>query len=296
MNGLMLKALGFAVILIIATIAVVTSLDIDIFADTVNTITIGGAIVIAVVTASVAVKYINQMKTDKAEGDLVDENWDGIGEFQNELPAGWAYTFLILFLWSMWYGFLGFPVFAYSQIGEYNEDVLDYKEKFEKMHKNADKDTLTEMGESIFLVQCAQCHGTTGDGLNGKAQNFMARFSKEQVLYTIENGSDYLKYPMGMMPPGMASGKDAEVIAEYIANGMKGTQPAAYATCGGCHGADGKGNGGMTPNLAEYDEKVVSSVLEHGKKGLLGKMPSFKTLLTPIQEKALTEYIQSLSK
>jgi cytochrome c oxidase cbb3-type subunit 3 len=296
MNGLMIKALGFAAVLIIATIAVVMSLDIDIFADTVNTITIGGAIAIAVITASVAVKYINQMKTDKATGDLVDEKWDSIGEYKNELPAGWAYTFLVVFLWSMWYGFFGFPVFAYSQIGEYNEDVIAYKAKFEEMHKNADVKTLQDMGESIFLVQCAQCHGTTGDGLNKKAQNFGARFSKEQVLYTIENGSDYLKYPMGMMPLGMAQGKDAEEIATYIANGMKGEQPASYATCAGCHGIDGKGNGGMAPNLSEYDATLVTHVLEHGKKGSLGKMPSFKTMITPVQEKALTHYIQSLSK
>ena len=30
------------------------------------------------------------MQTDKADGKLVDENWDGIGEYQNELPNGWA--------------------------------------------------------------------------------------------------------------------------------------------------------------------------------------------------------------
>ena len=106
----MIKALGFAALLIIATIAVVHSLDMDIFADSVNAITMGGAVAVAVLTAAVSVKYINQIKTDKATGELVDENWDGIGEYQNELPSGWAYTFLGLFLWSMWYGLFGYPV------------------------------------------------------------------------------------------------------------------------------------------------------------------------------------------
>ena len=32
-----------------------------------------------------------------------------------------------------------------------------------------------------------------------------------------------------------------------------------------------------------------------GKKGLIGEMPAFNTLITAIQEKALTVYIQSLS-
>ncbi len=295
MNALMIKALAFAVILIIATIAVVMSLDINIKDDFINAMTMGGAVAIAVITAAVTTKYINQMKTDTASGELADENWDGIGEYKNELPSGWAYTFLAVFIWSIWYGFLGYPTNAYSQIGEYNEEVLAYKDKFEEQHKNADTDTLKEMGESIFLVQCSQCHGATGDGLSGRAQDFTSRMSKEQVLDVIKNGSNQLGYPMGMMPPGMASGKDAEDIAAYIAGGLKGEAPAAYAACTSCHGADSKGNNGMAPNLVAYDNVLVNHVLQNGKKGIIGKMPSFKTLITPVQEKALTVYIQSLS-
>ena len=294
MNGLMIKALGFAVVLVLATIFVVTKLNIDIFADSVNAITMGGAIAIAVLTAAVSVKYINQIKTDTASGKLADENWDGIGEYENELPSGWAYTFLAVFMWSMWYGFFGYPINAYSQIGEYNEEVLAYNKKFEEKHQNADKATLQEMGESIFLVQCQQCHGATGDGLSGRAQDFGKRMSKEQVLDVINNGSNQLGYPMGMMPPGMASGQDAEEIAAYIAGGLKGEAPASYAACTSCHGADSKGNNGMAPNLVTYDDALMHHTLQNGKKGIIGKMPAFKTLITPVQEKALTVYIQSL--
>jgi len=295
MNSLMIKALGFAVVLVLATIFVVTKLNIDIFADSVNALTMGGAIAIAVITAAVSVKYINQMKTDTASGKLADENWDGIGEYENELPSGWAYSFLAVFMWSMWYGLFGYPVNAYSQIGEYNEEVLAYNAKFEATHKNADAATLKEMGESIFLVQCQQCHGATGDGLSGKAQDFGSRMTKNQVLDVINNGSNQLGYAMGMMPPGMASGQDAEDIAAYIAGGMKGEQPASFAACASCHGADGKGNNGMAPNLASYDAPLMNHVLQNGKKGSIGRMPSFKTLITPVQEKALTAYVQSLS-
>ncbi|RUM76038.1 MAG: cytochrome C oxidase subunit III [Sulfurovum sp.] len=295
MNGLMIKSLAFAAILIVATIAVVMNLNIDVTSDSVNAITMAGAIAIAVITAAVSVKYINQMKTDTASGQLADENWDGIGEYENELPSGWAYSFLAVFLWSMWYGFFGYPVNAYSQIGEYNEEVLAYNTKFENTYKNADATTLQEMGESIYLVQCQQCHGATGDGLSGRAQNFAGRMTKEQVLYVINNGSNQLGYAMGMMPPGMASGADAEAIATYIASGMKGQKPAAFAACASCHGEDGKGNSGTAPNLVTYDAPLMTHVLEHGKKGVIGRMPSFKTLITPVQEKALTVYIQSLN-
>lgn len=295
MNGLMIKSLAFAAVLMIATVYVVMNLDIDITGDSVNAITMAGALAIAVLTGAVSAKYINQMKTDTASGQLADENWDGIGEYKNELPSGWAYSFLAVFIWSMWYGFFGYPVNAYSQIGEYNEEVLAYNAKFEEAHKNADEATLKEMGESIFLVQCSQCHGATGDGLSGRAQDFSARMSKEQILDVINNGSNQLGYPMGMMPPGMASGQDAQDIAAYIAGGLKGEAPAAYAACTSCHGADSKGNNGTAPNLVSYDEVLVKHTLKNGKKGVIGKMPSFKTLITPVQEKALTVYIQSLS-
>ncbi|MEA3490712.1 MAG: c-type cytochrome [Campylobacterota bacterium] len=293
MNALMIKGLVFAAILIGATIAVVKSMNIDL-SDPINMITIIGAIAIAVLTVGVSIKYINQMKTDTASGELADENWDGIGEYKNELPSGWAWSFFGTMVWAMWYMIWGYPVNGFSQIGQYNEEVLAYNAKFEEVHKNADAATLQQMGESIFLVQCAPCHGETGDGLSGKAHDFTGRMTKEQVLDVIKNGSDQLKYPMGAMPGAMASGADAEAIAAYVAGGMKGEQPASFGVCAGCHGADGKGNSGQSPNLIEYDDTLVKLVLENGKKGALGGMPSFKGRLTPVQEKALATYLNTL--
>jgi len=295
MNSLTVKALGFAVILILATIYAVMSLGIDL-TDKVNAIAMGGAIAIAVLTSAVSVKYINQMKTDTTTGELMDENWDGIGERTNELPSGWAYTFLVVFFWSMWYGLIAYPVDEYSQIGEYNEAVLEAKETYEKKFENATPEMLAGMGKSLYFVQCAPCHGNTGDGLSGKAHDFSKRMSKAQVLDVIKNGANQLGYPMGMMPPGMASGQDAEDIAEYVAGGLKGEAPASYAACTSCHGADSRGNNGMAPNLREYDNALLTHTLQNGKKGIIGQMPSFKTMITPIQEKALATYIQSIAQ
>ncbi|MEA3418114.1 MAG: c-type cytochrome [Campylobacterota bacterium] len=293
MNALMIKGLIFAAVLIGGTLAVVKSMNIDL-SDPINMITLIGAVAIAVLTVGVAAKYVNQMKTDTATGELADENWDGIGEYKNELPSGWAYSWLGTAIWAMWYMISGYPVNAFSQIGQYNEEVLAYNAKFEEVHKNADAATLQQMGESIFLVQCAPCHGETGDGLSGKAHDFTSRMGKEQILAVIKDGSDQLKYPMGAMPGGMASGDDAEAIATYVAGGMKGEQPASFGVCAGCHGADGLGNGGTAPNLVEYDDTLVKLVLENGKKGAIGGMPSFKGRLTPVQEKALATYLNTL--
>ncbi len=293
MNGLMIKALSFAVVLILATLYVVNSMNIDL-SDPITMITMVGAIAIAVITAGVSVKYINQMKTDTSGGQLAEENWDGIGEYMNELPSGWAFSFLGTMIWGLWYWFIGYPLNTWSQIGQYNEEVLEYNKKFEATYKNPSESVLKEMGESIFLVKCAPCHGTTGDGLSGKAHDFTTRISKDQVLDVIANGSNQLAYPMGAMPGGMASGDDANIIATWIASGMKGEKPVAYAACTSCHGEDGKGMAGMAPNIAEYDDTIIIKTLEHGKKGALGTMPSFKTMLTPVQAKSLSAYIKTL--
>jgi len=293
MNALMIKGLLFAAILIGATIYVVDSMNIDL-SDPINMITMIGAIAIAVLTVGVSIKYINQMKSDTASGELCEDNWDGIGEYKNELPSGWAYSWLGTAIWAMWYMISGYPVDAWSQIGQWNEEVKAYNVKFEEIHKNADAATLRQMGESIFLVQCAPCHGTTGDGLSGKAHDFTGRMSKVQVLDVIAKGSNQLGYPMGAMPPMMAQGADAEAIATYIAGGMKGEQPASFAACASCHGPDGKGMAGMAPDLTAFDETLVGNVIKNGKKGALGTMPAFHDRMTPIQIKALAAYIATL--
>jgi len=293
MNALMAKGLLFAAVLMGATVYVVNSMNIDL-SDPINLITMIGALVIAGLSAGVSIKYINQMKTDTASGELAEENWDGIGEYKNELPSGWAYSFLGTLIWAMWYWTIGYPVNSFSQIGQWNEEVKSYNAKFEEVHKNADAATLQQMGESIFLVQCAPCHGNTGDGLSGKAHDFTTRMSKAQVLDVIAKGSNQLGYPMGAMPPMMATGADAEAIAAYIAGGMKGEQPGAFAACASCHGADGKGMDGMAPNLAAYDDTLITNVVKNGKKGALGTMPAFHDRMTPVQTKALSTYIQTL--
>ena len=264
--------------------------------DNVNQLALLGAAVILILTIYVAGKYIREMKTEKSTGELAEENWDGIGEYKNELPSGWAYTFLGTIIWGMWYMIAGYPVDGYSQIGEYNQEVAKHTKMFESKWANADHETLKAMGEGIFLVQCAPCHGIAGDGMDGKAADLTVWGSADGVLETIKNGSKGLGFPMGAMPAGLLSGDAAKKVAEYVAGGMKGTQPAEFATCAGCHGPDGKGMGGMAPNISEYGTPAfVRMVLDHGKKGFIGRMVSFKGRLTPVQENAVGTYILSLS-
>jgi len=293
MNSFIVKSLIFTAILMIGTFVVVQQMHID-MSDPINWITMIGALAIAGLSFGVSAKYLAQMQNDTASGELADENWDGIGEYKNELPSGWAFSFLGVMIWGTWYFILSpYSVNAFSQIGQWNEEVQTYNQKFQEMHKNADAATLQEMGESIFLVQCAPCHGVTGDGLSGKAEDLTAGHTKQKVLDVIANGQNAIGTFPGGMPPGMASGAAAEKAAEFVASGCKGDAPAEFAVCAGCHGANGEGIPSVGPKLASYD---VPNILAGGKKGKIGVMPAFTTRFTPVQNKALETYISSLKR
>ena len=274
--------------------------------DQVNQLALLGAAAILIIVIGVSWKYFKQIKEGKSEGVLKEENWDGIGEYKNNSPIGWSLAFIGTIVWGVWYWLVGYPLNAYSQIGEYNEEVKAYQAKFESKWANPSKEDLLGMGEGVFLVQCSPCHGIDGTGIEGKAQDLTHRLLKKEVLSVIQNGSaalgnpnGQLGYPLGMMPPGLLSGADAEAVAEYVANGFKGNDKGAELfqnTCASCHGPDGKGMNGMAPNLREYDDTIIQHVLEHGKHGIIGRMPSFKGMLTPVQEKAVAVYIRSLSE
>jgi len=285
------------ILLIVALIAGTYFMAGDAFTlgdDYINDLTMLAAVAIIAITVFVSLKYVNQIKNDRASGELAEEDWDGIGEYKNSVPTGWAIMFMGTMVWVVWYWNVGYPINQFSQIGQYNEEVIEYNKKFKEAHANPTPETLQAMGQSIFFVQCAPCHGAEADGINGKAQDLTHRMSKNQILDVINNGSNRLGYPMGMMPPGMASGEGAEKIATWISGGMKGEQPAEFAACASCHGPDGKGMNGMAPNLSGYDNTLVTHVLDKGKKGIIGTMPSFKGRLNETQVKALATYINSI--
>ena len=276
--------------------------------DIVNKLAMLGAVATATIAIFVALKYIRQMQTDKAGGKLADENWDGIGEYKNELPFGWAIIFLGLTIWAIWYFLAGYPVNAYSQIGEYNEAVAEHDAKFEAQYANMDDATLKEMGQSVFIVQCAPCHGLQADGIDGKAANLNKRLDEQSVKHVIQNGSNNQLLGMEMPMPdrnGLMNANtgalvtDAEIdaVAKYVAGGMKSTEGADVfaGTCAACHGPDGKGIDMVGPSIAEFNPTLVANVLKHGKKGAIGAMPAFNNL-TEAQVKALGAYVTGLSK
>ena len=191
--------------------------------DYINTLTFLGAAAILTISTFVVLKYINQMKNDTASGELADENWDGIGEYKNPVPTGWAIIYVGTIIWMFWYFTVGYPINGFSQIGQWNEETNEYNAKFKEKWTNPNEQTLNAMGQSIFLVQCAPCHGVDAEGINGKAQDLTKRISKEQVEYVIRNGANHLNeaYPGGMPPMMLSEDADIKEVSAYVANGFK---------------------------------------------------------------------------
>jgi len=225
MKSLWIFGIVLIIVLMAGTYAVVGDMMGD---DIVNLLAMVGAGAIVVVSVIVVMKYIKQMKDDTATGELADENWDGIGEYKNDLPLGWALSTIVLMIWGMWYMTSGYPLNEYSQLGEYNEDSAianaKLKEHFDKMTDNEK----LKMGQGIFSVQCAPCHGLQGSGQENyasgqlTAENLTARnMSKTYVEKVIREGSTQLGYDGGMPPMMLQDDADISAVAEYISNGFK---------------------------------------------------------------------------
>ena len=307
MNKLYLWGGIFSVFLLGATYLAVGMTKGGLNGDMVNTLAVLGAIAIALITIWVVVKYVRQMQSDTATGELAEETWDDIGEYKNDLPIGWAVMFMALIVWGMWYFTLGYPVNAFSQIGQYNAEVKEKNAKFQAQYANIKGDRLVEMGESVFLAECKVCHGINADGLDGKAANLNQRIEKKSVVYVINHGSNNKLMGVEMPMPdrnGLFNANtgalitDAEIntVATYVASGFKGAGADIFqGTCAGCHGPDGRGLPSVAPNIREFTPDLVANVLTHGKKGAIGKMPAIDRLNAK-QKEAVGAYITSLSK
>ena len=179
----------------------------------------------------------------------------------------------------------------------YSRLVILPKEEYEAwFNGNGDtpKGNYDKTGAALLQQHgCKSCHATLNDDVLFGPTLKTRTLTEKQVLDVINNGQNTLGYAMGAMPAATATGTDAQEIAAYVAGGMKGTQPASFAACSGCHGEDGKGQYGTAPSLVDYDADLLRNVLKNGKKGSMGNMPAFP-YITDEDVSAIAEHLKSL--
>ncbi|MDR2904549.1 MAG: c-type cytochrome [Helicobacteraceae bacterium] len=141
---------------------------------TINILGAAGFFAVVLITAWVLAVYFKRIKEDKGDGQTEDGEWDGIKEYAHPIPVGWTICFILMLIWAIWYWLLGYPLNAYSQVGEYNQETTEWNNEFQNKWQNLSGGALVKMGEGLYLNNCAQCHGLTRDGNGGRAADLKA--------------------------------------------------------------------------------------------------------------------------
>lgn len=107
---------------------------------------------------------------------LLEHNYDGIKELDNSLPPWWKYGFYFTIIWSFVYLIYFHLGSGPSSEKEYNDEVALAQiqiEEFMKKSANAvDENNVTlasdessiNAGKSVYMDNCAACHGRLGEG------------------------------------------------------------------------------------------------------------------------------------
>lgn len=116
-------------------------------------------------------------KAIEEESDIIlDHDYDGIKELDNDLPPWWLYMFYGTILFAVAY-LSYYEVFdGENQIDEYNEQVIIAQKEIEAYQKTVKPVDLTNLdsgsasldkGKKLFKQNCAACHMVDGRGSIG---------------------------------------------------------------------------------------------------------------------------------
>jgi cytochrome c oxidase cbb3-type subunit III len=121
---------------------------------------------------------LNASVSIEKEADIMlDHNYDGIRELDNDLPPWWKYGFYATIVFAFVY-LIHYHVFQTGklQIAEYDYSIEVAKKAKEDAEKNnannvtentvkllTDKDQIAK-GASVFMENCIACHGKLGEG------------------------------------------------------------------------------------------------------------------------------------
>ena len=124
-------------------------------------------------------KMVGNKPIEKEYEIILDHDYDGIKELDNDLPPWWVYMFYATIIFAVVY-LVRFHVFNdYTQKTEYEQEVAEAKiaiEEYKKTAKNLiDANSVVlltdaadlKAGESIFATTCVACHLPDGGGSIG---------------------------------------------------------------------------------------------------------------------------------
>lgn len=188
-------------------------------------------------------KKITKSSTMDQEKELMmDHDYDGIKELDNDLPPWWVGLFWATAIFAVIY-LLRFEVFdGDNQITEFEKDMAKAREQVEEYNKTAtdrlsasDAKYLTDeaslaKGKQLFDTSCAVCHRTDGGGGIGPNltdDHWILGGGVETIFHTISEGG---RPNMGMVPwNGVFKPAEIEMLTSYVIslNGNQVIDPKA---------------------------------------------------------------------
>ncbi|MBJ6368705.1 cbb3-type cytochrome c oxidase N-terminal domain-containing protein [Snuella sedimenti] len=184
------------------------------------------------------IKLLGQ-KPIEEEGEIIlDHNYDGIKELDNNLPPWWLYAFYISIIFSVVY-LLRYHVFnGPTQIDELETELAEARTAIEAYKKTAkdlvDVNTVTLLtdasdlsaGKTVFETNCVACHmadGGGGIGPNLTDTYWILGGGIKNVFKTISeggrSGKGMIAWKQQLKPIEMAQ------VASYVLS-FQGTTPA----------------------------------------------------------------------
>jgi cytochrome c oxidase cbb3-type subunit 3 len=162
------------------------------------------------VKANAPIKKINQVLTDVVPIEeehkiLMDHEYDGIQELDNNLPPWWVWGFVLTIVVAVIYLF-NYHVFGTGDLQykayekEMKREDAKVKEYLAEMGMKVDETNVTLLtdgaevakGKALFDANCVACHNPKGEGNIGPNltdKNWIYGFDIKDVFKTIKNGT-----------------------------------------------------------------------------------------------------------
>ena len=251
--------------------------------------------------------------------------FDGIEEYDNPIPHWWFLLFIATFVFALGYLLL-YPglgywkgVLGWQSVTELAQNELKHKRRFAPefaryaaiaIPELIKKPAALQMGQRIFLQNCAPCHGSDAQGNFG-----FPNLANDDWLYggTPEDIKTTLLYGrQGQMPAwgAILGEKGVRQVSSY-ARTLSGLEVTASESdlaagkkifkenCALCHQESGIGNTALgAPNLTNdvwlygSSQAQVEYTVRRGRNGV---MPAWKELLGEDKVHIVAAYIYSLS-
>jgi cytochrome c oxidase cbb3-type subunit 3 len=162
------------------------------------------------VPALVSLKKVNQVLTDAVPIEeehkiLMEHEYDGIQELDNNLPPWWVWGFYATIVFSFIY-LINYHILGVSdlQIKAYDKEIKVAEKEVQaylnKMAMNVDETSATLLtdasdlsaGAGIFAANCVACHKTKGEGEIGPNltdNTWIYGYDIKDVFKTVKNGT-----------------------------------------------------------------------------------------------------------